>query len=113
MIEHRRLQIDARKWLIGKMAPKKYGDKQLSGMLPLTGPSQGGSWRRRRSASTLSGIGSLIVIYGEAANDLVTNSSMDMRFGYWIQSELDKLVRKKRTGRGNRKRRSQDPPEVV
>ena len=28
MIEHRRLQIDARKWLIGKMAPKKYGDKQ-------------------------------------------------------------------------------------
>ena len=23
MIEHRRLQIDARKWLIGKMAPKK------------------------------------------------------------------------------------------
>jgi hypothetical protein len=29
MIEHRRLQIDARKWLIGKMAPKKYGDKQV------------------------------------------------------------------------------------
>ena len=28
MIEHRRLQIDACKWLIGKMAPKKYGDKQ-------------------------------------------------------------------------------------
>ena len=28
MIEHRRLQIDARKWLIGKMAPKKYSDKQ-------------------------------------------------------------------------------------
>jgi hypothetical protein len=28
MIDHRRLQIDARKWLIGKMAPKKYGDKQ-------------------------------------------------------------------------------------
>ena len=27
MIEHRRLQIDARKWLLGKMAPKKYGDK--------------------------------------------------------------------------------------
>ena len=28
MIDHRRLQIDTRKWLIGKMAPKKYGDKQ-------------------------------------------------------------------------------------
>ena len=28
MIEHRRLQIDACKWLIGKMAPKKYDDKQ-------------------------------------------------------------------------------------
>lgn len=28
MIEHRRLQIDSRKWLLGKMAPKKYGDKQ-------------------------------------------------------------------------------------
>lgn len=27
MIEHRRLQIDARKWLAGKLAPKKYGDK--------------------------------------------------------------------------------------
>ena len=27
MIEHRRLQIDARKWLLGKIAPKKYGDK--------------------------------------------------------------------------------------
>lgn len=27
MIEHRRLQIDARKWMLGKMSPKKYGDK--------------------------------------------------------------------------------------
>lgn len=27
MIQHRRLQVDARKWLAGKMAPKKYGDK--------------------------------------------------------------------------------------
>lgn len=27
MIEHRRLQIDARKWALGKMNPKKYGDK--------------------------------------------------------------------------------------
>lgn len=27
MIEHRRLQIDARKWMLGKMAPKRYGDR--------------------------------------------------------------------------------------
>lgn len=27
MIEHRKLQIDARKWVAGKLAPKKYGDK--------------------------------------------------------------------------------------
>jgi hypothetical protein len=27
MIEHRRLQIDARKWVLGKLRPKKYGDK--------------------------------------------------------------------------------------
>lgn len=27
MTEHRRLKIDARKWLAGKLAPKKYGDK--------------------------------------------------------------------------------------
>lgn len=27
MTEHRRLQIDARKWLAGKLAPKKYGEK--------------------------------------------------------------------------------------
>lgn len=26
-LEHRRMKIDARKWMIGKMAPKKYGDK--------------------------------------------------------------------------------------
>lgn len=29
MIEHRRLQIDSRKWLVGKLAPKKYSDKQV------------------------------------------------------------------------------------
>jgi hypothetical protein len=28
MIEHRRLKIDARKWYAGKLAPKKYGDRQ-------------------------------------------------------------------------------------
>jgi hypothetical protein len=27
MIEHRRLQVDARKWLLSKLAPRKYGDK--------------------------------------------------------------------------------------
>jgi len=27
MIEHRRLQIDARKWVAAKLLPKKYGDK--------------------------------------------------------------------------------------
>lgn len=28
MIQHRRLQVETRKWMLGKMAPKKYGDKQ-------------------------------------------------------------------------------------
>jgi hypothetical protein len=27
MVEHRRLQVDARKWLLAKMFPSKYGDK--------------------------------------------------------------------------------------
>lgn len=27
MIEHRRLQVDARKWMAAKLAPKKYGDR--------------------------------------------------------------------------------------
>lgn len=27
MIEHRRLQVDARKWSAARLAPKKYGDK--------------------------------------------------------------------------------------
>jgi hypothetical protein len=32
MIEHRKLQIDTKKWLLSKLAPKKYGDKlQLAG----------------------------------------------------------------------------------
>lgn len=29
MIEHRRLQVDARKWMLAKMLPKKYGDRQV------------------------------------------------------------------------------------
>lgn len=39
MIEHRRLQVDARKWYASKVAPKKYGDKlalgQADDLLPL------------------------------------------------------------------------------
>jgi hypothetical protein len=27
MIEHRRLRVDSRKWLLAKLLPKKYGDK--------------------------------------------------------------------------------------
>jgi hypothetical protein len=27
MIEHRRLQVDARKWMAARLAPKKYGDR--------------------------------------------------------------------------------------
>lgn len=39
MIEHRRLQVDARKWMAGKLRPKVYGDKlELAGdpKAPLT-----------------------------------------------------------------------------
>lgn len=28
MLGHRRLQVDTRKWLLSKLAPKKYGEKQ-------------------------------------------------------------------------------------
>lgn len=28
MLEHRRLQVDARKWYLSKLAPKRYGDRQ-------------------------------------------------------------------------------------
>lgn len=32
MVEHRRLRIDARKWVIARMNPRKYGDKlELAG----------------------------------------------------------------------------------
>jgi hypothetical protein len=34
MIEHRRLQVDSRKWMLSKMLPKRYGDKlELNGDL--------------------------------------------------------------------------------
>lgn len=39
MTEHRRLRIEARKWLMGKLAPKKYGDKVTQ---EHTGPNGGG-----------------------------------------------------------------------
>lgn len=29
MIEHRRLQVDARKWIASKLKPKKYGDSLI------------------------------------------------------------------------------------
>ena len=29
MIEHRRLQVETRKWVLGKLAPKKYSEKHL------------------------------------------------------------------------------------
>lgn len=38
MIEHRRLQVDARKWLAGKLRPKKYSDKLQA---ELSGPDGG------------------------------------------------------------------------
>lgn len=28
MIEHRKLRVDARKWVLSKLVPKKYGDRQ-------------------------------------------------------------------------------------
>lgn len=31
MVEHRRLKIDARKWYLSKVAPKRYGDKLAIG----------------------------------------------------------------------------------
>ena len=38
MIEHRRLQIDARKWMAGKLRPKKYGEFKA---VELSGPDGG------------------------------------------------------------------------
>ena len=37
MLGHRRLQVDTRKWLLSKLAPHKYGDKQTIDM-NVTGP---------------------------------------------------------------------------
>ncbi|MCK4207187.1 terminase small subunit protein [Brucella pituitosa] len=35
MIEHRKLQVETRKWIAGKLRPKKYGDRT---QMQLTGP---------------------------------------------------------------------------
>lgn len=45
MIEHRRLQVDARKWYLSKLAPKKYGDKVTA---ELTGKDGGAIVIERR-----------------------------------------------------------------
>ena len=45
MIEHRRLQVDARKWVLARMAPKKYGDKievENTGVAPVIKLTIGG-----------------------------------------------------------------------
>ena len=37
MIEHRRLRVDSRKWMLAKMLPKKYGDKlELGGQVGMS-----------------------------------------------------------------------------
>lgn len=52
MIEHRRLQVDARKWYASKLAPKKYGDRQeITGkdgapLIPDSPPSDNETARR-------------------------------------------------------------------
>ncbi len=38
MLEHRRLRVDARKWYLAKLAPKRYGDRQS---LEMSGPDGG------------------------------------------------------------------------
>ena len=40
MVQHRRLQIETRKWMAGKLRPKKYGDK-----LEVSGPGADGAHR--------------------------------------------------------------------
>lgn len=45
MIEHRRLQVDTRKWIASKMRPKKYGDKldvEHAGMVVVIGKEDSG-----------------------------------------------------------------------
>lgn len=52
MIEHRRLQVDTRKWMLAKMLPKIYGDRQViehAGAVDIVGIL---SEARKRSGST-------------------------------------------------------------
>jgi hypothetical protein len=48
MIEHRRLQVETRKWLLTKLAPKKYGDRLAQ---EVSGP--GGAPQEHTVAATL------------------------------------------------------------
>ncbi len=51
MIEHRRLQVDARKWYAGKLRPKVYGDKiqqEHSGEVTVIGMAE--RMRQRKGA---------------------------------------------------------------
>lgn len=48
MIEHRRLQVDSRKWIAARLKPKKYGDKLST---ELTGPN-GGPIETKSSVTT-------------------------------------------------------------
>lgn len=52
MLEHRKLQVDARKWYLSKLAPKRYGDRlhtEHSGEVSVTGLA--GRMRNRRPAA--------------------------------------------------------------
>ncbi len=57
MIEHRRLQIDARKWMAGKLRPKVYGDKldvDLTGALDFVvnaKPMTEEEWQKQHGAN--------------------------------------------------------------
>lgn len=57
MIEHRRLQIDARKWMAGKLRPKVYGDKldvDLTGALDFVvnaKPMTKEEWQKQHGAN--------------------------------------------------------------
>lgn len=42
MTEHRRLQIDTRKWMAGKMRPKKYNDRYVDALAQAEANAEGG-----------------------------------------------------------------------
>lgn len=51
MIEHRRLQVDARKWYLSKLAPKRYGDRlEIDGKLEVDVASTIVAARKRAGA---------------------------------------------------------------